>query len=516
MKSDININNKDCLLNWKEFEISRLFTIKSPAARTIKSYSEGKTPYVSSGSFNNGIVSYLEPMADEKIEKGQCITVSPLDGSAFFQEEDFLGRGGAGSAISLLYNLNLTRYNALFICTIIKIMAEKFGYNDALTSDNLRKLRIKLPIEYKEDGSRVYDSEKRYSDEGFVPDWGGMEKCMKELKKKVDKSLDSFQAVSLSKQESMDVSGWREFPIADFFDFSLPKGDLQVKKVEDAVQVVARYCERDSKLKAVVIKAVLTNPQMSANFLSYVYDDVAVEGIINFFENDIIALASIYMSAIENNCHIDYDGKLFKRIFEQHPTVWNEYVDWIKSKDTMCGDGNEHKIIELIWGDDKWRECVEYAFKVLIDDDVIFHIKEPADMLFTNTTDETILERKKYWLIEKLRETSLELKKCKKLIEMVVNVLPDWKLEYILEFLKINKNPEDFKEIPLFPSSYSWSGSEIPLIMEKIDFLKSLKDNIKGINFIEHRKYIEEYRMNLERYKDNVELREYLENADYA
>lgn len=288
------------------------------------------------------------------------------------------------------------------------------------------------------------------------------------------------------------------------------------KPIVPAVQVVARYCERDSKLKAVVIKAVLTNPQMSANFLSYVYDDVAVEGIINFFENDIIALASIYMSAIENNCHIDYDGKLFKRIFEQHPTVWNEYVDWIKSKDTMCGDGNEHKIIELIWGDDKWRECVEYAFKVLIDDDVIFHIKEPADMLFTNTTDETILERKKYWLIEKLRETSLELKKCKKLIEMVVNVLPDWKLEYILEFLKINKNPEDFKEIPLFPSSYSWSGSEIPLIMEKIDFLKSLKDNIKGINFIEHRKYIEEYRMNLERYKDNVELREYLENADYA
>lgn len=63
MKSDININNKDCLLNWKEFEISRLFTIKSPAARTIKSYSEGKTPYVSSGSFNNGIVSYLEPIA---------------------------------------------------------------------------------------------------------------------------------------------------------------------------------------------------------------------------------------------------------------------------------------------------------------------------------------------------------------------------------------------------------------------------------------------------------------------
>lgn len=55
MKSDININNKDCLLNWKEFEISRLFTIKSPAARTIKSYSEGKTPYVSSGDYSGAL-----------------------------------------------------------------------------------------------------------------------------------------------------------------------------------------------------------------------------------------------------------------------------------------------------------------------------------------------------------------------------------------------------------------------------------------------------------------------------
>lgn len=919
MKSDININNKDCLLNWKEFEISRLFTIKSPAARTIKSYSEGKTPYVSSGSFNNGIVSYLEPMADEKIEKGQCITVSPLDGSAFFQEEDFLGRGGAGSAISLLYNLNLTRYNALFICTIIKIMAEKFGYNDALTSDNLRKLTVssqsakkirddilscydksklllpkdkikkiicgycstnihieqfdsimgtiegveieligidtlshdlaflyphiakdelgieidtnqffevedfvksydanginapincdflhreseftetctsiinnkvtiltgasgigktRLALEVcrqqdngktkvfcvKSNGNFLYEDIKYYiSDSGkyliffddvnmvvqiveyalkteisfteeirnsrsvnFVrmtlgftaeladirtqiwknlailrkneeydntinsilsevhfngldeedtknylqTDFNTIYECVidrntpnffdakvvarykKEAERlgiKIDERYmiaarnpefriyrmltrehligrtieedERLRKEAISKEISVyDLKDFKElFSVCKFLEkavcdreqwnlnaglncvFEIIEGDTELylevlksyfdakapfslngyrqikylldhigyeatycfinnevfakkdewmafiwecmpeetidekiindyktfvfnnlakdKPIVPAVQVVARYCERDSKLKAVVIKAVLTNPQMSANFLSYVYDDVAVEGIINFFENDIIALASIYMSAIENNCHIDYDGKLFKRIFEQHPTVWNEYVDWIKSKDTMCGDGNEHKIIELIWGDDKWRECVEYAFKVLIDDDVIFHIKEPADMLFTNTTDETILERKKYWLIEKLRETSLELKKCKKLIEMVVNVLPDWKLEYILEFLKINKNPEDFKEIPLFPSSYSWSGSEIPLIMEKIDFLKSLKDNIKGINFIEHRKYIEEYRMNLERYKDNVELREYLENADYA
>ena len=223
---------------------------------------------------------------------------------------------------------------------------------------------------------------------------------------------------------------------------------------------------------------------------------------------------SIYMSAIEISCEIDYNGKLFAKIFEQQHTIWNEYVDWVKSKDNMCGD--EHKVFELVWRDDKWCEYVEYAFKILIDDNRFFYINEFAGLLFAKTTDATILERNKYYLLEKLRENNSEIEKCKKLIDVVVNILPEWKLEYILEFLKVNKKLEDFKKIDLFPSFCSWSGSEIPLIIEKIDFLKLLKDNLKGIDYIDHRKYIEEYRMDLEKYKEKIELREYIENADYA
>ena len=71
--------NKVNILDWKEFQISRLFKISSPASRSIKTYNEGDVPYVSSGSINNGIISYLEPNKDEDLEKGNCITVSPLD-----------------------------------------------------------------------------------------------------------------------------------------------------------------------------------------------------------------------------------------------------------------------------------------------------------------------------------------------------------------------------------------------------------------------------------------------------
>ena len=118
--------NRVDIHEWKSFTIGKLFDIKSPASRSLQTYNDGDVPYVSSGGVNNGIVKYLEPKENEELEAGNCITVSPLDGSSFYQEDDFLGRGGAGSAISMLSNPNLSKYSALFICTIIKISSKKF------------------------------------------------------------------------------------------------------------------------------------------------------------------------------------------------------------------------------------------------------------------------------------------------------------------------------------------------------------------------------------------------------
>lgn len=176
---------------WIEFEISRLFTIKPPAPRTIKTYNEGLVPYVSSGGINNGIISYLEPKENEELEKGNCITISPLEGTpAFYQEIDFLGRGGAGSAISMLYNDNLSKYNALFICTIIKICATKFDYSDAFTSDNLKNLKIPLPAKKNNNGSLYINKDLNYNDNGNVPDWDYMNDYMKDIEKKAQRRIN--------------------------------------------------------------------------------------------------------------------------------------------------------------------------------------------------------------------------------------------------------------------------------------------------------------------------------------
>ena len=83
-------------------------------------------------------------------------------------------------------------------------------------------------------------------------------------------------------------------------------------------------------------------------------------------------------------------------------------------------------------------------------------------------------------------------------------------MDYIIEYLKINKSIEDFKKISFFSSFQSWTGSEIPLINRQIDTLKNVLSKIPQEGYLEHKYYISTEIDKMERYKEIVEIQEYL------
>jgi type I restriction enzyme M protein len=165
------------ITKWKKFKIcgnQGLFTLAQPAARKLTDYlNEGDVPFVASGGFNNGIEKFVRTKPKELVDKGNCISVSAIGGYSFYQEKDFIGRGGAGSAIKILYNENLNEMNALFICSILQRTLEKYDYNTMLSGKKLKKENIFLPV--KEDNS---------------PDWKYMESYSKKIYKDLEKWLN--------------------------------------------------------------------------------------------------------------------------------------------------------------------------------------------------------------------------------------------------------------------------------------------------------------------------------------
>lgn len=139
---------------WKEFTILEVFGMpEKPASRSFDSYNDGDIPFVSSGNDNNGVKGYVAKK-NEELDKGNCITVSAVDGSTFYQPVDFLGRGGGGSSINILRNEKLNKYVGLFLASVIGKQCQKYKFADMCSAKYLIKEKIKLPV--NDDGEIDY------------------------------------------------------------------------------------------------------------------------------------------------------------------------------------------------------------------------------------------------------------------------------------------------------------------------------------------------------------------------
>jgi hypothetical protein len=159
---------------WKEFRLLDIFIIKSTKTREIINYDEnGDVPFIASGSSNNGVEKFV--YTDEKLDKGNCITVSSIDCSSFFQEKDFLGRGHG--AVNKIYSSKLNKYNALFLCTILNAEKYRYSYNRQCFLDKLSQTVIKLPALPNPN----YSENTKNKEQSYIPDWQFMENYIKQL-----------------------------------------------------------------------------------------------------------------------------------------------------------------------------------------------------------------------------------------------------------------------------------------------------------------------------------------------
>lgn len=273
------------------------------------------------------------------------------------------------------------------------------------------------------------------------------------------------------------------------------------------------YGSRDSEIKEFVIGNILESSELSEILLNKLYREEDINVLISIFGENIDKLNIIYVQAVEINPHIDYDGEIFAKIFLHKSSIWGEYVKAINNN--QIPEEYVHNVINVIWKNKDWRKCIDYAYGVFAKNKRDF-TGMLVNLLFAKTEDEKISSRQKRWLSEKLKDTVKDIEQSKRIIGIIATVREDWKLEFILTFLELNKNIDDFKKINLFSKLESWCGSKIPMIIEKIDFLEYLRDTLKGIDYIEHKSYVVDLIRLLKEEIEEAELDDYNNgNDDY-
>lgn len=317
-------------------------------------------------------------------------------------------------------------------------------------------------------------------------------------------NTDAFIDWNYKLYECVDSNKVTEDVAKDFFDFL-----EEYHNVVPSPELLLKYSLFELDSISGITDRILGNNKALRAFLADAIDEKGIAALLTLYNDNIDCLCKMYVRAL--NYNIDYEGELFEKLYKRVPSIWKEYILWLK--DNLSYDAYEQNIINVIWKTNEYSLRIGFAFDILTDDYWVMDNTIPT--LLFNGHDKCI-QRKKEWLMNSLKESIDNIEKCKKLIYMVVIAFPDWKLDYVMSFLELNKNIEDFKSLYLFSNFQSWSGSEIPLINKKIDFLTKLKDKLVGITYIEHRLYIEQCITDKEKYKEKVELREYIENAIYS
>lgn len=274
------------------------------------------------------------------------------------------------------------------------------------------------------------------------------------------------------------------------------------------VNILTKYCDCDKSFLCSLSRILLDSKDASIKLLKGCLRDEEISNLFLLFEGSEDVLVKIYCNTF--GARIDEEGKIFARLYPLNPAIWIQYVDYLKGVHGY--DYSDQCIVDYIWDLPDYSERILYAFVVTINDMFVFNAGI-ALVLFGESSKSNNVDKKKKWLLDQLKHPENDLKRVRRLVNVVSIVFPEWEIEFILEYLKINKSIDDFKELHLLPLIRSWSGSEIPLINREINFLSGLKERLIGIEFLDHKQYLNEEIDKMERYKARVEIQEYLENV---
>lgn len=251
-------------VEWKNYSLEEIFQIVSVKGKTISKYEKGEIPYVSTSSQNNAVSGFVN--SNKNLSKGNCISVDPIAGNCFYHQYDFVGRGGAGSAINLLYNINLDKYNSKFLLSSLeKVSKEKASYGIALNGQRLKTTKIILP-----------------TDKNGSPHWKYMSEFMKKIEfENLEKVLEYIYIYKLaicceSKIVSLNEKEWKEFWLEDIVDIKSGQDIYQRERITGNIPYITATAQNngigyfvDNHNKTLEEKAISVNRNGSVGYAFY-------------------------------------------------------------------------------------------------------------------------------------------------------------------------------------------------------------------------------------------------------
>lgn len=220
--------------------------------------------------------------------------------------------------------------------------------------------------------------------------------------------------------------------------------------------------------------------------------------ILHEFSDEISLLEEVYLKGISYSNHEDCDGALLYAIISVDVAFLYRYLDCIiavqQDHVRLFPNYNTMRLLR-IWDTERFMDFSDDVFDYVHENrekSIHWLYHSPIHMMLCNEAGhQEIITKQDIWIRHTIERYSGDGERMYELFSAIEELSCERRKKAIEKFLLLNADPDVFERLPLEPSHWGGSGSLIPYMQERINYLRSLLPLASGIKYLKQKQRIE-------------------------
>lgn len=281
------------------------------------------------------------------------------------------------------------------------------------------------------------------------------------------------------------------------------------------VDITTSPCRRISSLRKyetvepkIIVKAlrIISNHYEDSPFIFNLYvrsllncgNQQNADETLQVFSNELPLLEEIYLKGISSSDHEDFDGALLYAIISIDSSFLYRYLDCLISTQgyhfRAYGHYDKTRLLK-IWDIKQYIDLADNMFDYFYDkrEELALwrHWSPVSMMLHHKTSHNELIAKQDSWIEHAIEKYGQDEDRMHLLFTAIAELPCERRRKSVKKFLSLNANPDVFEQLPLEPSHWAGTGSMIPYMQKRIEYLRSLLPLVSGIKYLKQKQRIE-------------------------
>jgi len=238
--------------------------------------------------------------------------------------------------------------------------------------------------------------------------------------------------------------------------------------------------------------------------------------LADLFGDEPALLVRAYLAAHEAGNFLDHNANAFSQILDLDPGFAQTYMQWVASERASMKRYADSRDYDRLW----LRDNYEMVIRDIVD--AIYEVEREgfawptylASFFRTQANgeaDPVVAERQDALLEGLIEQRHPDEMFMEWLFHVVAQLSAERRRVHVLHLLRRNSDFALFQRLTLEPNSWSWRGSEVPILRGRVEFLESLVPWLQGLAFLDHQLEIQRRVQSLEERVEQAKRQDFKE-----